>query len=221
MNSIGVSYALAYVRRALDEVTNLATGDMLGALDDAGLSQLVEGHLPEAAVRVHLAAPSDMLEGEAGKLGTDYTASIPQTEAGVVEITMKKPTVRFARIKVSDSNTIVTDLVPENSPEGRKQLDAFVRGIPEDPRAVLQKKWAGVHLPIVKYYTTGLTALKETDVEVEYIPYPALETGEVAVSPRLEYAVLNELTALVLESLSQTDKAAVYRAKSQEYLQGK
>lgn len=218
MLALGINTALLYVRRALDELTDVERKGMLGASDDNDLKKLVEGHLSEAAVRIHLSAPSVMLDGVMGELGEDYTATL---DSKVVTITMNKETIRVASIQMADSDYVISDFIPEDSAEGRKQLNKYVRGIPDDPRVVLQKKWAGENLPVLKYYTTNLESLGNDSISVEYIPYPYLKDHVIHICPRLEYAVLNELTAMVLESLSLNDKAAAHRAKAQENIQGK
>lgn len=216
MEQIRISTACQFVSKALDELTN--TGDMDNlAADINDIEKLVEASIEEAAVRIHLSAPSYLLEGEAAKMKTDYSLEVQDK---VLTITMLKECIRISRVKANDSNMVVTDLVLEDSPEGRMQLDKYARGVPDDPVVVLQKKWNGNNKPILKYYTTNMLVTEGSAgiVELEYVPYPYLEDDAVNVCPRLKYAVLNELTAMVMESLSLVDKASVYRAKAQEYL---
>ena len=215
MKTLSIEQACAFVRTALDELQSAGDGDMLVSPDALDLRKQVEGTLEEAAVRIHLAAPAHMLDGTEGVLAVDYDASKEET---VAVITMKNKTVRIASVKLADSLMPVTELVNEDSAEGRMQLDKHIQGAPDAPVAVIQKKRAGEWLPVVKYYTTNVARIEDNGVMLEYVPYPELKDSAVQVCPQLEYAVLNELAAMVMENLSMADKAAVYRTRATEYL---
>lgn len=228
MIQLSISAAHAYVRKVLDELTSVEELGMLVSPDSMDLHKLVEGFIVEAAVRVHTNAPSHLLDGIVGVIGTDYTAD---PEGKVVTITMKSDCVRIASIKAKDSDHVVCDLIPEDSAEGRMQLNSYLRGTYDDPRAVLMKRWAGEYLPVVKYYSLKeeektdepATAAENPDeaaepiVSVEYIPYPVIDETIIMVSPRLEYNVLNEIAAMVLDAVNESAKAQLYRAKAQNY----
>ena len=216
MYQLSVQAAHAYVRRVLDELVSTEDIGMLASLDSVDLHKQVEGFLVEAAVRVHEKAPSMLLEGERAIIGKDYDASLND---GVITIIMLKDTIRMASIKVADSSMVVSDLIPEDSAEGRKQLNKYARGAYDDPRVVLSKQWSADHRPIFKYYSTEQDSLPE--IFLEYIPYPSMCESVVAIAPRLEYAVLNELAAMVLDAISEHDKATLYRTKAKEYMEGK
>lgn len=213
MIQLSISAACAYVRKVMDELISVEEIGMLVSPDAVDLHKLVEGSIVEAAVKVHNLAPSVMIDGILGTAGTDYETSLTEK---VLTITMKKDTIRIASVKASDSSIIVSDLVPEDSAEGRKQLDKYVRGVPDDPRLVLAKVWAGDNLPVLKYYTT-----EETEVELYYVPYPEIEETIIMICPKLEYAVLNEIAAMVLDILGEHEKAAIYREKANKYMEGK
>ena len=213
MIQLSISAACAYVRKVMDELISVEEIGMLVSPDAVDLHKLVEGSIVEAAVKVHNLAPSVMIDGILGTAGTDYETSLTEK---VLTITMKKDTIRVASVKASDSSIIVSDLVPEDSAEGRKQLDKYVRGVPDDPRLVLAKVWAGDNLPVLKYYTT-----EAAEVELYYVPYPEIEETIIMICPKLEYAVLNEIAAMVLDILGEHDKAAIYREKANKYMEGK
>ena len=183
---------------------------MITSPDGIDLHRLVEGAIVEAVIKTHDNAPSVMIDGMAAQKGTDYTVKL---QNNVATITMLKDTLRIASIKGSDSEIVVCDLIPEDSAEGRKQLDKYVRGIPDDPRVVLAKDWSDNHKPILRYYTAKQKE-GEYDLTLTYVPYPEIDETIVMICPRLEYAVLNEIVAMVLESLNEYEKAAAYRAKT-------
>ena len=259
MFQLSISAACSYVRRVLDELTSVEEIGMLVCPDAVDLHKLVEGSIVEAAVKVQNQAPSIMIDGIKGEFGTneDYVTSIKD---GVITILMLKDTLRLASIKAVDSEVVVCDVIPEDSAEGRKQLNKYVRGVPDDPRVVLQKNWSTEYRPVFKYYTiqnvpmAALDMDENPDIDIEgnvpgvdiegtnpptdndipsididgsnpvelyYVPYPMINESVVEISPKLEYAVLNELTAMVLDSLNEHDKAALYRDKSLKYMEGK
>lgn len=217
MYQLSINSATSFVRTALDELATVEEIGMLVDADAVNLQRLVVNSIVEAVVRTHQGASSLLIDGKKGVLDEDYTAELG--ENGVIKITMLQDTLRVASIQAADSPVVLTDIVPEDSAEGRKQLNRYVRGVSDDPRVVLQKRWSEPYRPIMKYYSTE----KDTcpAISLEYVPYPVLEEAVISVSPQLEYAVLNELTAMVLDSVNQHDKAALYRAKSQAIMEGK
>ena len=216
MYPLTVKAALAYVRRSIDELTSADDIGHITELDAIDLHKLVEGCMVESVVRAYTSAPTLSLEGEAAVKGKDYTLELKD---GVATISMLTPTSRVLSVKCADSEIVVSDLVPENSAEGRKQLNKYIRGTYDDPRVVLLKKWNGDHMPRMGYYTTTLEE-EELDFDIEFLPYPALEEGVVKVAARLEYAVLNFIVASVLESFQELEAAERFRNKAKEYMEG-
>lgn len=216
MYSLTVKGAFAYVRRAIDELT---TAEEIGHLvdpDTIDLHRLVEGAMVEAVVKAYSLAPSHILEGETAVKGTDYGLELKD---GVVTISMLTPTARVVSVQCKDSEVILSELIPENSAEGRKQLNKYIRGTYDDPRLVLLKKWAGDNMPRMRYYTTT-KELKDLDFTIEFLPYPVLEEGVVKLASRLEYVVLNLIVASVLDSFKEFDVADRFRNKAKEYMEG-
>lgn len=212
MYSLAISKAVAYVRQAIDEINSSESYGLIAETEALDLQKLVEGYFAEAVINVHTLASALLIEGKTAVEGTDYDLT---PENGVVTITMKEPIVRMVSAKCSDSDIVLTEMIPEDSAEGRKQLNTYIRGTYDDPRLVLQKRWAGEHKPIMKYYTA-----KERDkvvtFDLEIIPYPSVASDSAEIAPRLEYAVLNYIVAMVLDSLKEHDRAALYKAKANE-----
>lgn len=214
MYRLSVQAACDYVRKVMDELVSVEDIGLLASPDALDLSRLVEGFIAEAVIRTHNAAPSYLLAGVEGVIYGDY--DILGFTDKVVTIGMLQETLRIVSIKADDSPVVVCNIIPEDSAEGRKQLNKYVRGVYDDPRVVLSQERAGERYPILKYYSS------EKDecpiFELEYIPYPVVSNGSVGISPRLEYAVLNELAAMVLDSLNEHEKAGLYKAKAKEYI---
>lgn len=215
MYQLGISAACAYVRKSIDELTSVEDIGMLASPDAIDLHKIVEASIVEAVVKVHERAGSHLMEGVEGTQGTDFNVS--RNGDGSLTITATKEAVRVLSIKSADSDIVVCDFIPENSAEARKQSNEYVRGTYDDPCVVLLKKWPGNHMPAFRYYTPKGDSIP--DITFEYVPYPFIEESIVEICPRLEYAVLNELTAMVLESINELDKAALFRGKAKEYME--
>lgn len=217
MYQLSIISAASFVRTALDELETVEEIGLLVDADAVNLQRLVVNSIVEAVVKTHQGAASVLVDGNIGVLGEDYTAELEDN--GVIVITMLQDTLRVASVQAGDSPVVLTDIVPENSAEGRKQQNRYVRGVPDDPRLVLQKRWSEPYRPVMKYYSTKEDTCP--DIILEYIPYPILNEAVIDICPQLEYAVLNELTAMILDSVNQHEKAALYRAKAQAIMEGK
>lgn len=217
MYQLSIISAASFVRTALDELETVEEIGLLVDADAVNLQRLVVNSIVEAVVKTHQGAASVLVDGNIGVLGEDYTAELEDN--GVIVITMLQDTLRVASVQAGDSSVVLTDVVPENSAEGRKQQNKYVRGVPDDPRLVLQKRWSEPYRPVMKYYSTEEDICP--DITLEYIPYPILNEAVIDICPQLEYAVLNELTAMILDSVNQHEKAALYRAKAQAIMEGK
>lgn len=215
MYQLSVGAAYAYTRKCMDEMYSIESEGMAGVSDDLNLRKQVEESLVEAVVKIHKNAPSVLLEGEKGAEGLDYKSEFDEKGEGIITITMLRDTLRVISVKVIDSDIIVCSFIAEDSAEGRKQLNKYVRGVPDDPRVVILQNSESDYRPTLKYYTC-----EETDainpVQLTYIPYPIIEETMVSISPKLEYAVLNEIVAMILDNMNAHDKAAIYRNKSVE-----
>lgn len=217
MFPLTVKGALAYVRKAIDELTSVEDIGMLVSPDAVNLHRLVEGCMVEAVLKTYAQAPAESMEGVVAEEESDY--KLIGLKDGVVTISFETPIARMLSLRCVDSEIIVSDLVPENSAEARKQLNKYVRGTFDDPRVVLQKVWNGDNMPILKYYTTTKEGLDEVSFDIEVLPYPALVEGVVQIAARMEYPVLNNIVALVLDSYAQTELADRFRAKAKEYME--
>ena len=214
MYQLSVGAAYAYTRKCMDEMYSIESEGMVGISDDLNLRKQVEDSIVEAVVKIHKNAPSVLLEGVNGSDQLDFDVEFDEKGEGIITITMLKDTLRVISVKAVDSDIIVCNFLPEDSAEGRKQLNKYVRGVPDDPRVVLMQTGSD-YKPILKYYTCKKTE-SMTPVKLTYIPYPIIEETMVSISPKLEYAVLNEIVAMILDNMNAHDKAAIYRNKSVE-----
>jgi hypothetical protein len=227
MITLSLDHAHKYLLQVLDELKNLESGAMLAETDELDTKKLTEGYIVEAALKAHKDAPAHLVNG---KIGTekprkeedvvenetyDYSVSF-DSESKVASIQMLQKSARLASLKASDSNIVVTEAIPEDQPAARMQNNKYVRGTYDDPRVIVNKLWEDDYLPTYTYYST---VSAEATFSLEYVPYPEIKDGGISISPKLEYAVLTLLVAMVLDALSYPDKANLYRAKYQEYLQ--
>lgn len=216
MYQLSVGAAYAYTRKCMDEMYSIESEGMAGVSDDLNLRKQVEDSIVEAVVKTHRNAPPVLLEGLDGLYGIRHDLEFDPNGEGIITITMLMDTLRIISVKAKDSDVVVCNFVPEDSAEGRKQLNKYVRGVPDDPRVVIMQKGKEDYKPILKYYTSSETG--NDAIDLTYIPYPTIEETMVLISPKLEYAVLNEIVAMILDNMSLHEKAALYRNKSVEYM---
>lgn len=210
MLTLGIDKAHTYVLQVLDELKGL---EGMLETDELDTMKLVKGFIAEAIVKAHKDAPAYLVDGNIATQGEDFTVTVTD---GVANIVMLQESARLASLKASDSPVVVSDYATEDSSIGRMQNNRYVRGTWDDPRLIIKRAWADMRRPEYLYYSIKDDTATFT---LEYVPYPLEDSEEFEIADKLEYAVLNLLAAMVLNALSYADKANIYMAKYQEYLQ--
>ena len=132
MDTITPSDAVSIVRKNLDEQEINAsamydTGSP-DTTDNDALDSIIKKTLPDAVNFVHGEAPLALLEGVAG---TPTSASFSNN---VLTFSMTTAQIlRLVAFQAVDSSVVIGEWTPEYSPEGRKQLNQYVRGTYDDP----------------------------------------------------------------------------------------
>ena len=228
MIPLSLDYAHKYLLQAIDELKNLEPGTMLGEREDLDTYKLVEGYIVEAAIKAHKDAPAYLIAGKVGKEKPrkdedivegetyDYEVSFVSNDTEVAEIKMLQKSARLASIIASDSLVVVVNPIPEDQPIARMQNNMWIRGTYDDPRLIVKKVWSNENKPEYLYYSVTSPS---TTFSLEYIPYPEIVDNQIAISEKVEYAVLNLMVAMILDALSLSEKANIYKAKYMEYLQ--
>ncbi len=137
--------AIKAVRKNLDEQDWNPSQMYDESEDNSELDRIIERTIPEAIDVVNLAAPVAALEA------TESSFVEEGVNDSVLSFRTEKPVLRFVSMRAADSEVVIADAVPEVSPEGRKQLNRFVRGTSDNPTLVLQSGTRN-HF---KYYTVG------------------------------------------------------------------
>lgn len=207
MTSLLITDAVELVRKNLDELDpngSIMFQDENGSAaehgDNASLDDVVRRSLPEAINDVQLAAPTQLLEGE------EVTASGPAvSEDGILSFSLPEGSkfLRLVAFRAADSGIVVTDPLPEASPEGRKQLNKYVRGRYDRPRLVLLQ---GRHTePAFKYYSMkdgydGAAADAIAQLSIVEEQFYASDATGYLISRRLRQNIIDLLTAKVMET---------------------
>ena len=212
MLTLGLDKARKYILNVLDELQNASEEGLL-IDEESDTLKLTRGFLAEAIVKSHREAPSHLLDGKIGVAGEDYEVDIKDN---IANINMLQTSARLVSLKSSDSTVVVSDYVTEDSPIGRAQNNKYVRGTYDDPRLIIKRAIADVRKPEYLYYSVNAS---DATFSLEYIPYPEDGAETHNIAEKLEYAVLNLLASMVLDALTLPDKANIYKAKYQEYLQ--
>lgn len=216
---LSATVALEFVKKSIDEFTSIAEGSMMTSSDSPALEKMVDEAMEEAVVRVHENADPRYLDGVTETVtGTPYTPVGATAQNTILKVSLTKDVIRVLSIQNDNSPILVTEFIPEGSAEARKQENEYIRGTYDDPRVVQRRKsGAGGYKPEFIYYSISDPGNK--NFTVEYIPYPDAADDEYSICPRLKSAVLNEVTAIVLEGLGEVERAQIHRARYAQYMQ--
>ena len=233
--------AAALVRRDLDETVpngSVMYTDTVGEGDNTSLDDIIARTLPEAVDIVHLAAPVHLLdwdgEGTIGEpLQPDTIAFDYATITGkVLQFSLKEQAAPFLRLivfKATDSPIAVTDVIPEASPEGRKQLNPDICGQYDRPRLVMRQGL--VAHPDFWYYSLRPWSEEDAPPEpgecierFEYIPMQAKTTyTNTTTNPlscyicnRLKRNIIDQLTGMVL-TIYGDQRAQTFLARAAQF----
>lgn len=225
---LNISEAIAFVRARLDEIAQSDSDMIVNEVDDRNLNETVERLLPEAVEEVHRAAPASLLEGFIFS-SSDVVFST-STSDGVIDIDFRNydaeagafSALRMVWFKCEDG-ILTSAEFPEDSPEGRIQLNKYVQGQPDEPVVIRQADSeigtdnSEISLLHYKYYTTKLT---QPTFQISMLPYPAMwqdyagdnPVGEkyITVSVQLKTQILRLLTAKVLMAYGEIQRAQAF-----------
>lgn len=215
--------AITLVRKNLDEAgLNESIMYTDENNDNLSLDDIIKKNLPEAINAVHLVAPISLLEG------VEYSFSRTQTKPegekisistdGVITFSPAKNSkfLRLVAFKAVDSPIVITDVIPEASAEGRKQLNAAIRGRYDRPRLVrLQGETTP---PTFKYYSLKEGTDDSLILAVDAISvfsfireqfYDSQSPG-YDISRYLRQNIIDRLTAMVMETYADTRAQSFY-----------
>ena len=257
MIKLYVGEVVSLVRKNMDEV-DTGVEAMLDQPETLALNDVIRRTLPEAINAINKVVPADRLQGidvrslyqepaqepsDPLTYNSDYEAVTIDPD-GRVSFTLDKnklgPWLRLVGLKALDSAVVLTDVTPEASAEGRKQLNPYVRGRYDDPRLVgLQ----GSRLRFIYYSLREETITDGGDLEgfdlADYItdgdvdaafpfdtftfmPECELEKGRLYVAATQEVgahyllsdglmdAVINQLSGMMMTIFGQTEKSKIY-----------
>lgn len=228
MTTLTTADAVMLVRKNLDETDpngSVMYTDQAG--DNASIDDIIVKMLPEAINTIHMAAPVQLLEGvefEASQLEEDSAAI---SDDGVLSFALASGSkwLRLVAFRAADSAIVVSDVIAEASPEGRKQLNPHIRGRKDRPRLVqLQGRHTG---PAFRYYTLDTLGADYNG----YVANPASAIGVLVyiqeqiydaaassydISRRLRQNIVDCLTAKVMEAYGD-QRATQFYEKSTIY----
>ena len=226
MMKLPVDVVIALVRRNLDELDpngSLMYNDENGSSGDYGDNQSLDSTIarfvPEAINAVHLAAPVALLEGD------DEIAPVATiSQDGVLSFALPSGSsfLRLVGFRAADSAIVVTDTIPQASPEGRKQLNPHIRGRADRPRLVILQGKSG---PEFKYYSIGTpeTYVSDPTTAIAYLSiihelHYSVGARSYDISPRLKQNVVDQVTARVLETYGD-QRYQLYQQRSITFAQ--
>lgn len=217
MKTLTVAEAVEAVRKNLDE-QGLNDSVMYSDenKDNESFDLVIAKTLPEAINDVNLTALPEEMEGK--DISADITYAENLSPDGLeFTIPEDKHFLRLVALSSPQLSDIVTDVIAEASPEGRKQLNPHIRGTYDRPRLVQMQ--GNVTEPVFRLYslkelpedadgntvTKGLLKLSIAG-RLEY----SADTTSYDVSSALAQRVIYHLTSLVLSVFGETEKAKYF-----------
>lgn len=216
MKTLTVSEAISAVRKNLDELgLNESIMYTDESTDNTSLDGVIARTLPEAINQVHLAAPAAWLEGVDYSKGPFDKITFSD---GILDFSFSADFLRLVEFQAKDSPIVVTDVLDEASPEGRKQLNKYIRGRYDRPRLVRVQGQHGK--PEFLYYTLKdeqhktypAGAIKRFSFVKEQF-FSESATG-YQISTDLRQNILDGLTAMVLAIYGENEKAKYFADKA-------
>lgn len=209
--------AVSLVRKNIDEYDaghNVMYDSITG--DNTALDAIIKQTLPEAINIIHASAPLALLEG----LSSSFViGEVPDTEPYYQDITAgtesgnvitRKHVLRVVSCKASDSD-MSPDIITEDSPEGRKQLDKRICGTHDNPRLVL-KRGTDSDFRYYSHKSQEGTIDEFNYIEPVYYTEPASPAtyNTYKLCDQLRDNYIYQLTGMVLAIFGNTDAAAYF-----------
>lgn len=214
MHTLSIADAVAAVRKNLDE-QGLNESVMYGDenADNDSLDSIISKTLAEAVNDIHAAAPAYLLEG---REITEFTTC--GFDDRVLFFTFDADCLRVAAFQANDSDMVVTEVIPEASAEGRKQLNKWIRGTYDNPRLVQTQ--GETYLPSFRYYSLKDDTYKDDPKAairqlriIDNLTWSEKDT-EYKVSTDLRDSIIYQLTALVCRIYGKADAADYFFNKA-------
>lgn len=217
MKQLSIAEAIAAVRKNLDEIgLNESIMYTEESTDNDSLDGVIARSLPEAINLINKTAPVTLLEGVDYSGGPFNSAII---ENGSLVLSFTADYLRLVAFQTKDSPIVVTDVLDEASPEGRKQLNPYIRGTYDRPRLVGEQGARGTY--VFRYYSLKDTAPYENNPmraikRFSFVKEQFYEEGAEGypIPEDLRQNIIDELTALVLAVYGENEKANYFAEKA-------
>lgn len=213
--TITVNEAVSIVRKNLDEVGLNDSVMYSENTDNKSLDMVIAMTLPEAINEVHLSSPIEVLEGTDKRGGPFKSIYIADN---VLHFSIANDFLRLVAFQAADSGIVLTDIIPEASPQGRKQLNQYIRGTYDRPFLVgiqgqrREREFAYYTLTSSAYDKSPANAIKRFSY-IERLFYSQLATS-YPISSGLKHAVYNHLTGMVLAIYGENQRAEYFFSKA-------
>lgn len=199
------------VRVCLDQ--NMTSDALLdvGDIDTLALDDIIRSKIVEAAQRVHMDAPSYLLEG-----GHNFGDALYWGDKESGWVLLPKDFMRLVVFEMSDWERAVYTAISTEDPEYSKQRSRFkgIRGTAQRPVCAIGIRPEG---RVLEFYSC-----KSTDAQVSramYVPYPRIDKGGgIDISERCYKAVVYVAAGLTLVSCGETEKGNALSELAQTFL---
>ena len=198
------------VRALLDETAENDADFILTDKDSTELNAIIDEVALLSVRNVHLGAPYWMLDGE-----PNYATDFEVGDNLVATLSLPKDFLRLVKVKLPSWSAPVTKVITEDSPEYRMQANKYMRGTVAKPVCALVLLADGKQ-------GLELYSATETDDEVSLMilkePVWSVD-GKINICPRLENAIIAQITGQTLLALGENERAQTYLSLSTNYSQ--
>jgi len=223
--NLTIGTARDYVRSRIDELP-IDSVMLSQSVDDANMNSMIDKNIEEAIRYIHLTAPAVLMEGleltqaDTSSDGSGSTVKANRTDS-VLDIDFSTGTIDVLRVvsfKAGDSSILLTETFAEDSAKAHMQSNSYAKGIPEDPALIMMAD-SKDYRPHLRYYTT-----EGNSFSLIYFPNPSLTSATnpldsyYYISAKLQDAVLEYLTSMVLTAYKEVEFANVFITRAQAYL---
>lgn len=184
----------------MDEITpDSGLNVQVDGADNNPLYELVDGLIDDGALELFATAPYWRLpqtefDAEGMQLGTVFSGS--SYERKVLRIRLADDFLRVAEISHSEFQRPITEVVPEQSPEGKRQHNKFLMAKTAKPVGVISHgKWGNELCREIDCYSLSKDVEDNDGVEASYIAKPEVISSYVeeiipaVLIPALEWIV--------------------------------
>lgn len=143
----------------------------------------------------------------------DTPSSDVEFKYHMYEQSLPKDFMRLVSLKMVDWDRPIQTLVNEDSAEYHKQRNKYLMGTPRRPIGALVRRDGGATMELYSCSSNSASLDYGTYIPEPALPVPIIDNSSIWIAgDAMRYPCLNQITANVLRSLGEFQKAALYES---------